>query len=92
MFDDHLVRKQALLDYKILINKVATLDFIKVVILLFWLKKMEISSLFVVWQTKPENNVWWLYSTNAISDFGQKKLEISFLFVFGQERPRNNVW
>ena len=39
MFDDHLVRKQALLDYKILINKVATLDFIKVVILLFWLKK-----------------------------------------------------
>ena len=47
MFDDHLVRKQALLDYKILINKVATLDFIKVVILLFELKKMEISSLFV---------------------------------------------
>ena len=37
MFDDHLVRKQALLDYKILITKVATLDFIKVV-LLFWLK------------------------------------------------------
>ena len=41
MFDDHLVRKQALLDYKILINKVATLDFIKVVILLFWLKKWK---------------------------------------------------
>ena len=41
MFDDHLVRKQALLDYKILINKVATLDFIKVVILLFWLKKLK---------------------------------------------------
>ena len=37
MFDDHLVRKQVLLDYKILINKVTTLDFIKVV-LLFWLK------------------------------------------------------
>ena len=81
MFDDHLVRKQS-----------CHIGFYQSGYSIILVKKMEISSLFVVWQTRPENNVWWLYSTNAISDFGKKKLEISFLFVFGEERPRNNVW
>ena len=82
MFDDHLVRKQALLDYKILINKVATLDFIKVVILLFWLKKWKFHLCLLF-----DDYIVQMQSVILV----KKKLEISFLFVFGQERPRNNV-
>ena len=91
MFDDHLVRKQALLDYKILINKVATLDFIKVVILLFWLKKWKfhICLLFDRQGLKIMFDDYIVQMQSVI--LVKKKLEISFLFVFGQERPRNNV-
>ena len=45
MFDGHPRRKQATLDYKISIYKVATLDFLKEVNPRFW--KLEMYSLFV---------------------------------------------
>ena len=58
MFDDHLVRKEALPDYK-------NIDFIE---FLYWIiskgftydfsKKLEFSSLFVFGQNGPWNNVW----------------------------------
>ena len=53
LFVLHQVRKQVFLDYKILINKVTTLYFIKTMILVKK-KKPEISSLLVFSHTRPE--------------------------------------
>ena len=69
MFDDHLVRKEALQEYK-------NIDFIE---FLYWIiskgftydfsKKLEFSSLFVFGQNGPWNNVWRSSSTKTTHDY-----------------------
>ena len=71
MFDDHLVRKQAFIDWKILILCSGHIGIFPKGLNHDFGKKNGNSSLFVFWHTRPENKVWWLSSTKTTNDFGQ---------------------